>query len=137
MAAALPLRTISRLWGKFNNMEIPEFLRPAGFKLYSFIFGCNLEEMKVQDLKAYPNLGSFFCRELKEGVRPIENEILVRISLLYIYIFVHECYFYMINLYKTHMQCNKIDIYTSLLFFPRFHLLMDKFFISELSKNEK
>lgn len=58
-------------------MEIPEFLRPFGFKLYSWIFGCNLEEIKNPDLKSYPNLGAFFNRELKENARPIENALLV------------------------------------------------------------
>ncbi|GAB5589850.1 phosphatidylserine decarboxylase 1 [Umbelopsis nana] len=77
LAAALPLRHMSRLWGAFNSINIPEFLRPAGFRLYSWIFGCNLDEMKVKDLKAYPNLSAFFYRELEEGARPIANAPLV------------------------------------------------------------
>ncbi|KAI8582096.1 hypothetical protein K450DRAFT_184931 [Umbelopsis ramanniana AG] len=77
VAAALPLRSMSRLWGAFNSINIPEFLRPAGFKLYSWIFGCNLDEMKVKDLKAYPNLSAFFYRELEEGARPVANAPLV------------------------------------------------------------
>ncbi|KAG2183768.1 hypothetical protein INT43_006779 [Umbelopsis isabellina] len=77
VAAALPLRHMSRLWGAFNSINIPEFLRPAGFRLYSWIFGCNLDEMKVKDLKAYPNLSAFFYRELEEGARPIANAPLV------------------------------------------------------------
>ena len=80
VAAALPLRSMSRLWGAFNSINIPEFLRPAGFKLYSWIFGCNLDEMKVKDLKAYPNLSAFFYRELEEGARPVANAPLVSIS---------------------------------------------------------
>ncbi|CAO3659723.1 unnamed protein product [Rhizopus microsporus] len=71
VAAALPLRSMSRLWGAFNSLTIPTPLRPAGFKLYSWIFGCNLEEMKNPNLYDYPNLSTFFYRELKEGVRPI------------------------------------------------------------------
>ncbi|KAL1930516.1 hypothetical protein VTP01DRAFT_10678 [Rhizomucor pusillus] len=77
VAAALPLRSISRLWGAFNSLTIPEPLRPAGFKLYSWIFGCNLEEMKNPDLYSYPNLAHFFYRELKEDARPIANAPLV------------------------------------------------------------
>ncbi|KAG0166522.1 phosphatidylserine decarboxylase 1 [Apophysomyces sp. BC1015] len=73
VAAALPLRTMSRLWGAFNSLTIPTFLRPAGFKLYSWIFGCNLDEMQNPDLYSYPNLSSFFYRALKDGVRPIAD----------------------------------------------------------------
>lgn len=77
LAAALPLRTVSRLWGSFNSMTIPEPLRPMGYKLYSWFFGCNLEEMKNPDLYAYRNLSEFFYRELKDGVRPIADATLV------------------------------------------------------------
>ncbi|KAI8048331.1 phosphatidylserine decarboxylase-domain-containing protein [Gilbertella persicaria] len=77
VAAALPLRSMSRLWGAFNSINIPTPLRPMGYKLYSWIFGCNLEEMKNPDLYSYPNLSAFFYRELKEGVRPIANAPLV------------------------------------------------------------
>lgn len=68
---------MSRLWGAFNSLTIPEPLRPMGFKLYSWIFGCNLEEMKNPNLYDYPNLSAFFYRELKEGVRPIADAPLV------------------------------------------------------------
>lgn len=68
---------MSRLWGTFNSLTIPEPLRPFGYKLYSWIFGCNLEEMKNPDLYTYPNLSAFFYRELKDGARPIDNAPLV------------------------------------------------------------
>ncbi|KAI8888259.1 phosphatidylserine decarboxylase [Backusella circina FSU 941] len=77
VAAALPLRSMSRLWGAFNSLTIPEPLRPAGYKLYSWIFGCNLDEMKNPNLYDYPNLSAFFYRELKEGARPLANAPLV------------------------------------------------------------
>ncbi|KAI8377012.1 phosphatidylserine decarboxylase-domain-containing protein [Blakeslea trispora] len=77
VAAALPLRSMSRVWGAFNSITIPTPLRPMGYKLYSWIFGCNLEEMKNPDLYAYPNLSAFFYRELKEGVRPLADAPLV------------------------------------------------------------
>jgi phosphatidylserine decarboxylase len=41
--STLPLKAISRLWGKFNELEIPYYLRVPGFKLYSFIFGVKYE----------------------------------------------------------------------------------------------
>ncbi|CAO3616245.1 unnamed protein product [Cunninghamella blakesleeana] len=77
LAASLPLRSMSRLWGVFNSLTIPTPLRPSGFKLYSWLFGCNLDEMKNPNLYDYPNLCTFFYRELKEGVRPISSSLLV------------------------------------------------------------
>lgn len=37
--STLPLKALSRLWGRFNELDIPYYLRVPGFKLYSFIFG--------------------------------------------------------------------------------------------------
>lgn len=37
--STLPLKAISRIWGKFNELTIPYYLRVPGFKLYSFVFG--------------------------------------------------------------------------------------------------
>lgn len=37
--STLPLKAISRVWGRFNELEIPYYLRVPGFKLYSWIFG--------------------------------------------------------------------------------------------------
>lgn len=37
--STLPLKAISRLWGRFNELDIPYYLRVPGFKLYSWIFG--------------------------------------------------------------------------------------------------
>ncbi|EON62399.1 hypothetical protein W97_01621 [Coniosporium apollinis CBS 100218] len=70
--STLPLKALSRLWGRFNELEIPYYLRVPGFKLYSFVFGVNLSEVSEPDLHAYPNLASFFYRTLKPGVRPLD-----------------------------------------------------------------
>ncbi|KAK8189851.1 phosphatidylserine decarboxylase-domain-containing protein [Phyllosticta capitalensis] len=70
--STLPLKAMSRLWGRFNELEIPYYLRVPGFKLYSWVFGVNLDEVEDQDLHNYPNLASFFYRTLKPGVRPID-----------------------------------------------------------------
>jgi phosphatidylserine decarboxylase len=53
------------------------WFRPFGFKLYARIFGCNLAEMKEQDLTAYKSLGEFFYRELAPGLRPVADAPLV------------------------------------------------------------
>jgi phosphatidylserine decarboxylase len=68
----LPLKAISRIWGRFNELTIPYYLRVPGFKLYAFIFGVNLSEVAEEDLHVYPNLASFFYRTLKPGVRPLD-----------------------------------------------------------------
>lgn len=70
--STLPLKAVSRLWGRFNEIELPVFMRIPGFKLYSWIFGANLEEVAEDDLRVYPNLASFFYRELKPGARPLD-----------------------------------------------------------------
>ncbi|CAG8544429.1 2442_t:CDS:2 [Acaulospora morrowiae] len=75
---ALPLRALSRLWGKINNeYTLPVWMRAPFYGLYSWIFKCNLKEIENTDLKSYPNLGAFFYRSLKPGSRPIDNEFLI------------------------------------------------------------
>jgi len=73
---ALPLRNLSRVWGYMNSVELPEWFRPTGFRVYSWIFGCNVNEVE-HDLKTYTSLGDFFYRRLKEGSRPAADSVLV------------------------------------------------------------
>lgn len=80
MIGALPLRNLSRLWGYLNSLELPVWFRPTGFKLYAWIFGCNLEEIDPEDLTQYKSLGEFFYRKLKDNARPVEDAILVNVS---------------------------------------------------------
>ncbi|KAK7747153.1 phosphatidylserine decarboxylase 1 [Diatrype stigma] len=70
--STLPLKAMSRLWGKFNEIPIPYYLRVPGFKLYALIFGVNLDEVAEPDLHVYPNLAAFFYRTLKPGARPLD-----------------------------------------------------------------
>ncbi|PHH91718.1 hypothetical protein CDD83_10566 [Cordyceps sp. RAO-2017] len=72
--STLPLKAISRLWGRFNELTIPYYLRVPGFRLYSFIFGVNLDEVSEPDLHVYPNLAAFFYRTLKPGARPLDPD---------------------------------------------------------------
>ncbi|KAL5016125.1 hypothetical protein ScPMuIL_005714 [Solemya velum] len=67
----MPLKTISRLWGKFNEMDLPISLRRPLLGLYVWMFGCKLDEAADQELKNYKNLGQFFRRTLKPDVRPV------------------------------------------------------------------
>ena len=73
----LPLRSISRLWGRFNEIDLPQFMRVPGYKLYSWIFGCNLDEIKEKDLTKYRNLADFFYRELEDGARHVDEDALI------------------------------------------------------------
>ncbi|KAG7664252.1 PSD1 [[Candida] subhashii] len=75
--STLPLKTISRLWGQVNSINLPVWIRSPSYRLYSFLFGVNLEEMENPDLTSYPNLSEFFYRTLKPGVRPIADTDLV------------------------------------------------------------
>ncbi|KAL2268521.1 hypothetical protein VTJ83DRAFT_3367 [Remersonia thermophila] len=70
--STLPLKAMSRLWGRFNELTLPPFLRAPGFRLYSWIFGVNLDEIEETDLRTYPNLAAFFYRTLKPGARPLD-----------------------------------------------------------------
>ena len=69
----LPLCSFSRLWGTVNNLDLPVWSRPWLLGAYSRLFGCDLNEAKNPDLSSYPNLGSFFHRQLRDGVRPIDQ----------------------------------------------------------------
>lgn len=71
MLSTIPLKLLSYYWGRFNEISLPKFLRVPGFKLYSLIFGVNLDEV-AQPLESYRNLGEFFYRRLKPGCRPID-----------------------------------------------------------------
>ncbi|XP_072035048.1 phosphatidylserine decarboxylase proenzyme, mitochondrial-like isoform X1 [Amphiura filiformis] len=67
----LPLRMTSRVWGKVNDVNVPTPLRGPMFRLYSWLFDCNLSEALIEDLSYYQNLGQFFRREIKPDVRPV------------------------------------------------------------------
>ncbi|KAK6456132.1 phosphatidylserine decarboxylase [Scheffersomyces xylosifermentans] len=75
--STLPLKTISRIWGQVNSINLPVWVRSPSYRLYSALFGVNLDEMDEPDLTTYPNLSEFFYRKLKPGVRPIADGDLV------------------------------------------------------------
>lgn len=74
---SIPFRSISRVWGSIHTMELPNFLRSPLYRLWSYIFECNLEEVNVESLTSYKNLNEFFTRTLKDGVRPLSPSSLV------------------------------------------------------------
>jgi phosphatidylserine decarboxylase len=67
---ALPSRGLSALWGKVNDVELPLWFRTQLFQLWTWMYDCKLDEMR-DPLESYKNLGEFFTRHLKEGVRPM------------------------------------------------------------------
>ncbi|XP_066990979.1 phosphatidylserine decarboxylase proenzyme, mitochondrial isoform X2 [Anabrus simplex] len=69
---SVPLRVFSRGWGWVSSRELPVKLRPLLYSKYISLFNVNLEEAASDDLTSYPTLGDFFCRPLKDGVRPID-----------------------------------------------------------------
>ncbi|XP_015518533.1 phosphatidylserine decarboxylase proenzyme, mitochondrial [Neodiprion pinetum] len=70
----LPLRITSRLWGWLASIEVPLIFRPTFYGLYAKAFRANLEEIDL-DLTTFPNLVEFFVRPLKDGVRPIAQNV--------------------------------------------------------------
>jgi len=91
--STLPLKALSRIWGKFNELVIPYYLRVPGFRLYSAIFGVkyasssppprtrpahltapSMSEVEEPDLHKFPNLAAFFYRTLKPGARPLDPD---------------------------------------------------------------
>lgn len=70
----LPLKAMSRLWGRLNGVDLPEWLRPPLYKLYIWAFGVNLDEAAVKDLRFYRNLGEFFRRPLARAHRPVDQQ---------------------------------------------------------------
>lgn len=56
--------------GRITHIKIPSFMREHVYRLYSFSFGCNLDEIS-KDLKHYKTMNAFFTRRLKSKVRPI------------------------------------------------------------------
>lgn len=75
MYASLPLRSVSRIWGNINSFELPLGARKPVYSTYSYLFGCNLAEMKEPNLLTFTNLGEFFYRKLKDGARPLASAL--------------------------------------------------------------
>lgn len=70
----LPLRSMSRVWGWLNSIDLPESLRRPILSAYAAAFNCDLQEAFSEDLRDYKNLGEFFRRSLKPGLRPIHED---------------------------------------------------------------
>ncbi|CAI5737823.1 unnamed protein product [Hyaloperonospora brassicae] len=67
-----PYRAASRLWGAVHNKDLPMWLRAPVYKAWTAVFNCKLDEMRYP-LQDYANLGEFFSRPLKDGIRPFDT----------------------------------------------------------------
>ncbi|KAF5286181.1 hypothetical protein FQR65_LT12939 [Abscondita terminalis] len=70
---AFPWRTVSRCWGWLADKQMPEWIRPYMYGLYTFTFGVDITEAANEDYKSYCSLSDFFCRPLKEGARVVDD----------------------------------------------------------------
>lgn len=69
----LPLKLISRGWGFINSVYLPPSLRVGVIRWYARTFMCCVDEAEEPDLTKYQNLGQFFRRKLRQGVRPVDE----------------------------------------------------------------
>ncbi|ETV95469.1 phosphatidylserine decarboxylase [Aphanomyces invadans] len=69
----LPYRFISRVWGAVNDINLPSCLREPVYRAWTHAFDCQLDEMQ-HPLREYKNLGEFFSRQLKDGIRPVDMD---------------------------------------------------------------
>ena len=67
----IPTNIASRLWGILHSIPLPRLLRKPSYLIYSYIFGCILDEVRYP-LDTFKSLGEFFCRPLKDDVRFVE-----------------------------------------------------------------
>lgn len=63
-------RTRARWAGSFGEVFLPVTLRAPTFRLYAWWYGADLDEVRYP-LDTFRTLNEFFCRPLREGVRPI------------------------------------------------------------------
>ncbi|KAF7630921.1 hypothetical protein Mgra_00008840 [Meloidogyne graminicola] len=64
---------ISPKAGILCNLTIPLFLREYIYGLYIYLYNCKMDEAKESSLLKYSTFSDFFNRELKEGIRPFDN----------------------------------------------------------------
>lgn len=68
----IPLKSMSRVWGKMTCMDLPVTLRQPLLGLYVWMFGVQLHEAEDDNLQNYSNLNEFFRRKLKANIRVID-----------------------------------------------------------------
>ena len=56
------------------EVEIHPWLRLPLLGLYKVIFGCNMEEAEIKELREYSSFQKLFERKLREGAREIDTK---------------------------------------------------------------
>ena len=74
---AIPVNAITAFAGWFSHLEIPRWLRGPLYRSFSLAYGVNLEEAELKDPLAYPTFNAFFTRNLRPGIRPIDQDALM------------------------------------------------------------
>lgn len=65
-------RSRSRWFGALSELTLPVKLREPLFKLFAWKYGSDLDEIRYP-LDSYQSFNEFFCRALRDGVRPISS----------------------------------------------------------------
>ena len=69
----IPWNIMSRAAGYMASLEVPIGLRGPIYGSYAWMFNCKLDEMHAPNLKVFRTFNDFFGRELKKGMRAIDN----------------------------------------------------------------
>lgn len=65
-------RTRSRWFGSLTELTLPVKLRVPLYQLYAWRYGANLDEVRYP-LDSFQTFNEFFCRALRDDVRPISD----------------------------------------------------------------
>lgn len=76
MLQGLPRKSLSRLVGRFSQLQLPDPFRIWQLQIFARLYGINTEEAEFP-LSSYLNLREFFTRRLKPGTRPISPALVV------------------------------------------------------------
>lgn len=68
------LGTMSRVTGKFAWLKLPKFILVPLLKIYSALYGVDLDEMELRRLWDFSSFNHFFTRKLKNGIRNIADK---------------------------------------------------------------
>jgi len=72
MYRLIPVNAMTKLSGKFAELEMPEALRKPIYGLYALLFGCQMQDSE-KELGDFLTFNAFFTRSLKEGIRPVDE----------------------------------------------------------------
>merc|ERR1719433_102068 len=65
-------RTRARCFGAVAETWLPKAVRIPIYRLFSWVCGCHLDEIDGP-LDSFPSIADFFCRSLRQGLRPVAD----------------------------------------------------------------